>query len=190
MSSKIHYCKVLLCALLCCSLGAVTYLNTLKCGIVYDDEPAIKKNQDLRPDTPWSNILTHDFWGGSLTSPSSHKSYRPLCVLTYRLNYLFHGLEPMGYHLVNVVLHAVACFLFVCVCILVGGAVWPGLVAGMLFAVHPVHTEAVSELDVVRGCGLLLGLETTVQYSVEWGPLSIMARGGAISGAHNPLKDN
>lgn len=38
----------------------------------------------------------------------SHKSYRPLCVLTFRWNYLLHGLEPFGYHLVNVLLHCIA----------------------------------------------------------------------------------
>ncbi|MPC35841.1 Transmembrane and TPR repeat-containing protein 3 [Portunus trituberculatus] len=42
----------------------------------------------------------------------SHKSYRPLCVLTFRLNYLLHGLEPLGYHLVNMLLHGVVCILY------------------------------------------------------------------------------
>ena len=42
----------------------------------------------------------------------SHKSYRPLCVLTFRLNYLFGELDPVGYHLVNAVLHGVVCILF------------------------------------------------------------------------------
>ena len=136
--------SIFLCGVLCFVLGAATYWNTLDCGIVYDDEPAIKKNQDLRPRTPWSNILSHDFWGGEMSSPSSHKSYRPLSVATFRLNYLVHELEPLGYHLVNVLLHGLACFLFVCMCGCVGGAFWPVLVAGMLFAVHPIHTEAVS----------------------------------------------
>lgn len=42
----------------------------------------------------------------------SHGSYRPLCVLTFRLNHLLGGLEPWGYHLVNVALHA-ACTVLV-----------------------------------------------------------------------------
>ena len=42
----------------------------------------------------------------------SHKSYRPLCVLTFRWNYLLHQLRPTGYHLVNVALHALVCALF------------------------------------------------------------------------------
>lgn len=41
--------------------------------------------QDLRPDTPLNNIWTNDFWGSNLSSNSSHKSYRPLTVFTFRL---------------------------------------------------------------------------------------------------------
>lgn len=42
----------------------------------------------------------------------SHKSYRPLCVLTFRLNYWLHQLQPMGYHLTNISLHALVCLLY------------------------------------------------------------------------------
>ena len=76
----------------------------------------------------------------------SHKSYRPLCVATFRLNYMLHGLEPMGYHLVNVLLHAVVCYLYVQLCALVFTQVWPAFLAGLLFALHPIHTEAVSNI--------------------------------------------
>ena len=61
---------------------------------------------------------------------------------------MVHGLEPMGYHLVNVVLHAVVCYLYVHMCALVFAQVWPALLAGLLFAVHPIHTEAVSETSM------------------------------------------
>lgn len=40
--------------------------------------------QDLRPATPLNNIWSNDFWGTNLSSNSSHKSYRPLTVLTFR----------------------------------------------------------------------------------------------------------
>ena len=51
----------------------------------------------------------------------------------------------MGYHLVNVLLHGAVCYLYVQLCgVVFSGAVWPALIAGLLFAVHPIHTEAVS----------------------------------------------
>lgn len=48
----------------------------------------------------------------SLPQEQSHKSYRPLCVLTFRWNYLLHGLEPAGYHLVNMLLHCIVSLMY------------------------------------------------------------------------------
>ena len=129
-------------------LGAAVYLNTLECGICYDDHPAIRKNKDLRPETSWLDLFSHDFWGADIHNPTSHKSYRPLTVATFRLNYMLHELEPLGYHLVNVLLHSAVCYLYVLLCGVVFSEVWPALIAGLLFAVHPIHTEAVSEFKI------------------------------------------
>lgn len=73
---------------------------------------AILTNPDLLSSTPWSKLLENDFWGTPLSDRGSHGSYRPLCVATFRLNHLLGGLEPWGYHLVNVALHA-ACTVLV-----------------------------------------------------------------------------
>lgn len=105
---------------------------------------AIKTNQDLLPETPWTNILYDDFWGTLLTHSGSHKSFRPLCTLSFRLNYTLHGLRPWGYHLLNLVLHGLVTALFTAFSRpLLGGGLW-SLLAGLLFASHPVHTEAVA----------------------------------------------
>ena len=133
-------------AFFCALLGVVLYFNSLDCGMCFDDGPALQNNQDLTPNTSWSDLLGNDFWGSNISTNFSHKSYRPLCVATFRLNYMLHGLDPIGYHLVNVVLHAVVCYLYVKLCAVVfsTNSVWPALTAGLLFAVHPIHTEAVS----------------------------------------------
>lgn len=73
---------------------------------------AILTNPDLLASTPWYRLLENDFWGTPLTERGSHGSYRPLCVATFRLNHFLGGLEPWGYHLVNVALHA-ACTVLV-----------------------------------------------------------------------------
>lgn len=56
------------------------------------------------------------------------------------------GLSPMWYHATNVALHAGACILVTRVSLVVA-ALRPGFaaLAGLLFATHPVHTEAVSD---------------------------------------------
>ena len=101
-----------------------------------------------RPQVPWSNLVWNDFWGTPMHIEGSHKSYRPLTVATFRLNYMLHELQPLGYHLVNVLLHSAVCYLYVLLCGVVFSEVWPALIAGLLFAVHPIHTEAVSATQV------------------------------------------
>ena len=132
-------------ALLCCIVSILIYLNTLDCDLVYDDTAAIRKNMDIRPSASWMNLLYNDFWGTPMSDSASHKSYRPLTVATFRLNYMLHELQPLGYHLVNVLLHSAVCYLYVLLCGVVFSEVWPALIAGLLFAVHPIHTEAVSQ---------------------------------------------
>lgn len=120
------------------------YCNTLDCELVYDDKSAIVNNKDLRPTSAWSNLLVDDFWGTPMSDRSSHKSYRPVTVATFKLNYILHGLEPLGYHLLNVFLHGVSCFLFTIICDDVIPVQKAVKTSGALFALHPIHTEAVS----------------------------------------------
>ncbi|XP_022098339.1 transmembrane and TPR repeat-containing protein 2-like isoform X2 [Acanthaster planci] len=106
---------------------------------------AILKNQDLLQETPIVNIFYDDFWGTPLVHSGSHKSYRPLCVLSYRLNHLLGRLDPFGYHLGNVLLHVLVTGLFTYTArAVVLRRTMPACLAGVLFAVHPVHTEAVA----------------------------------------------
>ncbi|XP_061679226.1 protein O-mannosyl-transferase TMTC2 [Syngnathoides biaculeatus] len=130
--------------LLCSAVALVLYVNTLGADFCYDDSRAIKTNQDLLSETPWTNIFYDDFWGTLLTHSGSHKSYRPLCTLSFRLNHAAGGLDPWGYHLVNVVFHGAVTGLFTRLAhLLLGGGLWT-LLAGLLFASHPIHTEAVA----------------------------------------------
>lgn len=121
----------------------VVYHNSCYCGFVFDDISAIKDNRDLRPHTPLINILFNDFWGTPMHKEQSHKSYRPLTVLTFRWNYMFQQLEPMGYHLVNMLLHSVVCLMYFRMCSMFVPEL-SSFAAAMLFAVHPIHTEAVT----------------------------------------------
>ena len=124
--------------------ATLVYLNTLGLRFCFDDVAAVEENGDLRSNVSWFNLLQDDFWGMPMEERDSHKSYRPLTVATFRLNYMLHELQPLGYHLVNVLLHSAVCYLYVLLCGVVFSEVWPALIAGLLFAVHPIHTEAVS----------------------------------------------
>ncbi|CAL1546804.1 unnamed protein product [Lymnaea stagnalis] len=130
-------------SILLCTAVALIYHNVIWCGFVFDDMSAIVENKDLRPSTPFFDLFLNDFWGTPMHKEKSHKSYRPLCVATFRLNYLLGELDPVGYHLLNVVLHAAVCVLFMRVCKMFMSEL-TSFLAALLFAVHPVHTEAVT----------------------------------------------
>lgn len=71
------------------------------------------------------------------------------CLLIHRFNYGLFGLNPVWFHLTNILMHAVVCVLFTETCISVAGLhkVF-GVIAGIVFAIHPIHTEAVSSLHI------------------------------------------
>ena len=89
----------------------------------------------------------------------------PVSVLSFRANHMLHGLSVFGYHAVNVALHAVVCMLYFRLCRDTFGSTGDGyeaLFAALLFAVHPVHAEAVASLagraDVLCALFFLLSL--------------------------------
>ncbi|XP_055889730.1 protein O-mannosyl-transferase TMTC3-like isoform X3 [Biomphalaria glabrata] len=126
-----------------CAVVATIYHNALWCGFVFDDMSAIVENKDLRPNTPFSDLFLNDFWGTPMHKEKSHKSYRPLCVATFRLNYALSELEPLGYHLLNILLHSAVCIIFMRVCLMFMSEA-TSFASALLFAVHPIHTEAVT----------------------------------------------
>ena len=132
------------CTAIAVLIAFACYWNSLQGELVHDDTWAIVKNKDIQPSAPIFQLFQDDFWGKSMSSAASHKSYRPLTILTFRINYAFHGLDPWGYHVINVALHAVATALFGWFCrtvVFLQGDL--SFLCMLLFAVHPVHTEAV-----------------------------------------------
>src|SRR5690606_13033722 len=73
--------------------------------------------------------------------------YLPLRDLSYAVNYALDGLNPRGYHATNLLFHIFNSLLVMLLAVRLTGRRWIGGVAGLLFAVHPVHVEAVSWLS-------------------------------------------
>lgn len=146
------------------------FMNSYQGDFVFDDSEAILSNNDLKPETPLSDLFVHDFWGSKLDSKTSHKSYRPLTVLTFRWNYfLSGGPYPMSFHIVNIILHGLVSVLMLAVfsLVLAGyhndregrplfGAPKASLACAILFAIHPIHTESVA--GIVGRADLLCAL--------------------------------
>uniref|UniRef100_A0A3P8UWG6 dolichyl-phosphate-mannose--protein mannosyltransferase n=1 Tax=Cynoglossus semilaevis TaxID=244447 RepID=A0A3P8UWG6_CYNSE len=127
------------------TVSVLCYANSLHGELVHDDMWAVVNNPDVRAGSSVLNIFSNDFWGKKMWDNASHKSYRPLSILTFKLNILLGGLTPLYFHIVNVCLHcAVTCLLMhTCHrCVFKDSRL--AFITALLFAVHPVHTEAVS----------------------------------------------
>ncbi|KAM6420383.1 LOW QUALITY PROTEIN: protein O-mannosyl-transferase TMTC1 [Pluvialis apricaria] len=126
-------------------LCALCYGNSLRGEFVHDDVWAIVNNPDVRAATPVAAAFANDFWGKRMAENTSHKSYRPLCVLTFKLNILLAGMNPFYFHAVNVILHCLVTLVLMYTC---DKAVFKdcrlAFVTALFFAVHPIHTEAVT----------------------------------------------
>jgi tetratricopeptide (TPR) repeat protein len=76
--------------------------------------------------------------------------FRPFTFATLALNRAVNGVKPLGFHLVNLVLHAAVTWLLYLLLQAILGASPEAnnsaFAAALLFAVHPIHTEAVASV--------------------------------------------
>ncbi|XP_025079348.1 transmembrane and TPR repeat-containing protein 4-like isoform X2 [Pomacea canaliculata] len=135
------------------AIAVVCYGNSYDGNFVFDDSEAIVNNKDVLPERPVTDLLLHDFWGNQLVSKQSHKSYRPITVLTYRWNVqLAGGVFPKGFHIVNIILHGLVSVLLFSAFISIvsthssNHTSKAAFLSSLLFAVHPIHTESVAGL--------------------------------------------
>ena len=84
---------------------ALVYGHTLNHPFHYDDKHSIKYNPHIRSLSNASSFFT-DL--GSFSSDSRGRMFRPVLLLSYALNYSWHGQNTEGYRIVNIVLLAMS----------------------------------------------------------------------------------
>ena len=124
------------------ALLAYTPVVLQHADFVFDDRRGIVINPDLRPEVSGSDLWYHDYWGAPLHRPASHRSWRPLTVQTFRANYALHQLDARLFRATNALLHCASCALMFVVTQPMSRSASEHTTASLLFAVHPVHTEA------------------------------------------------
>jgi len=123
--------------------AALAYAPTLGNGFVFDDGVVIVRNRLLRSLDRLPELVSSTEWGGAGIEV---RAWRPLTALTYALDHAVGGLSPWSYHLSNVLLHALAAALLVGVGVRLGLTPAAAGLAGLLFALHPIHVEAVASV--------------------------------------------
>lgn len=146
---------------ICLGLMAVVmaaYVPALRAGFIWDDDSYVTQNTTLRADDGLRRI-----WTDRGASPQ----YYPLVFTVFWLEYQLWGLEPFGYHLVNIALHGFNAILLwrLVERLRINGA----LAAAAVFALHPVAVESVAWItelkNVLSGFFYLLALLCLVRHS-------------------------
>lgn len=116
------------------------YLNSLRADFTFDDLPLIKNNPSVTGEHASAyRVITEQQY------PFGTGVYRPVVMLTYLANARVNS-SPTGYHAVNVLLHSLVTLAVFEVAKVLLGSCRGGAVAAMLFAAHPIHTEAVTSI--------------------------------------------
>jgi tetratricopeptide (TPR) repeat protein len=141
--------RLIVYALILLALASVPYLNTLSNAFVLDDIGIIVDNPLVREVGNVGTIFTTNYWSRGEKGVSGGIDpglYRPLTVWSYALDYKIGKLDPAGYHIDNVALHAGATVLLFLIAVELLGSAGAAFAAAAIFAVHPIHTEAVSSI--------------------------------------------
>jgi protein O-mannosyl-transferase len=122
------------------AVSVLVYGNALPNGFTLDDNMYVST----------SPIVTDFSIRGLFHATAYGNVFRPVTFATYALNWALAAARPFGFHLVNVLLHACVTLLLYLVLRKLLESIAQGetvaWVAALLFAVHPLHTEAVASI--------------------------------------------
>ncbi|HEX6239891.1 MAG TPA: hypothetical protein VFZ61_03310, partial [Polyangiales bacterium] len=177
-------------AALLAALAVLPYLGVLRGEFVAGDLEFIVENASLREPSFWRDAFVHSYWyQGGATDQAPY--YRPLVVLLDGLNWAWFGADTLGYHLTNLLLHALASLSVWRLLRLLmpsGFALW----AACLFAVHPIQVHAVAYISgrtsvlctllVVSSCvcGLRADAARPRRARLLWSSASLLAFAAAL----------
>src|SRR5438067_107969 len=155
--SFVPWWRVYLFVLLLAAVTILAYRPAWNGGFLWDDDAYVTNNELLTAPDGLRRI-----WF-SFDSPSQ---YFPLVYTTFRIERALWGLNPAGYHVVNVLLHVANALL---VWRLLARLRVPGAwLAGAIFALHPVQVESVAWIterkNVLMGFFFLLSLLTWIEF--------------------------
>ena len=122
-------------------ISFLVYANTLSAEFIWDDEYLILNNSQIKTFVHFKNIFrTYVGYG----SENINNFYRPMQEISNMIDYFLWGDYPFGYHLTNVVLHALVAVMVFVLLFYISGDMIVACIAALLYGVHPVHTEAIA----------------------------------------------
>ncbi len=169
------------------------YANALPNGFVLDDYDLIVRNAYIKHPKFFSSLFTTDIYRFSTERTSNY--YRPLQTVTYAIEYAIYKLHPTGYHVTNVLLHAITSYLVWWFILLLFGQRRLALISSLLFCICPLHTSAVAYIagraDILASLFMLMSLVAFLNASRSWSvksyAISLLGFAGALLSRENSL---
>jgi tetratricopeptide (TPR) repeat protein len=161
-------------------VAGVLYLNSLGNQFTNWDDSMIYANPQIKS-LDWENIL-------EVFTLRDGATYQPIRVLSYAIDYHFWKLDPLGYHITNILFYFLTCimvyFTLLHLSIHLRERASPesygrvALFGSLLFAAHPVHVEAVTWMvgrkEVLQGFFFFLAFYSYLKGRGEGGPKKII----------------
>jgi hypothetical protein len=125
------------------AVAILAFLNSLNNTFAFDDLYIILENPGIQSLETLPEALVSPYWPGEYGKGLG--LWRPMVTGVFGLEWALWGENPVAYHLVNILLHGGVTVLVV---LLLGGflPVQGAFLGGLLFALHPVHVEAVANV--------------------------------------------
>jgi len=141
----------------------ILYLPTLRNGFVnFDDGGYITENPHVTPGLTKDGIV----WAFKSVEGGN---WHPLTWLSHMLDCQFYGVNPVGHHFGNILLHTVNTVLLFIWLLQSTRALWRSAIVAALFGWHPLHVESVAwaaeRKDVLCAFFFLLTLLTYTRYT-------------------------
>ena len=120
----------------------LSFSKSLSHQFVWDDQPIILENPQLRNIDNVPSFFTPHYW--KYIHPGTKGQYRPLRTVSLALSYHFWKFRPFGYYITNLIFHVLNVLLIYLVVAALFKKPAVGFLAALLFALHPIHVESVS----------------------------------------------
>jgi pentatricopeptide repeat protein len=143
--AKTGLLKILIAVLVISAVTFASYSNTFKSPMLWDDINLVKNNPDIKSFKTAGKALRENLGYGVVQQKSS--SYRPFQSITYIFDYEIWGNNVFGFHLTNVTFHALAALAAFWLILVLFNDYFLALFTAMIYAVHPIHTEAVAYIS-------------------------------------------
>src|SRR3989338_1133983 len=128
------------------ALCLILYFNSLWNVFIFDDLHGIMDNLYIKD----AHYIPRFFQGFYTSIPEIPKGmFRPLLLLTFSFNYFFSGLHPLGYHIINILIHFLnGALLYLILKSLNRKTDYRLLLSAcLLFIAHPINSEAVTYIS-------------------------------------------